>query len=292
MKTQTGVCRCCNAGGKRPGRRLWFVSPPFPWLPPARPGERWIMELRDELEALKRDFRDLAATDADLRVAFKVHSGRILTGNILVGTTSSVGAPDESLASNVPPERAPKVERLAWLMQRAGQLAPKCFPDGALWTLPQDDADAWLESVALRFAQQYLQGNEGPEPRLCWIDNFADVCVVLVERLIDQVAAAPADVLPLRETKPATAHGDDYRSVYWYGTDYSFTANQAAVVKVLWEHWQRGAPEVGDATLLKAVDHEAPPPRLNVLFRGHSAWGCMIVEGQTRGSHRLQEPSE
>jgi len=105
--------------------------------------------------------------------------------------------------------------------------------------------------------------------------------------------AVSASLAAIRKLIPShdTSHGDDFRSVKWFGTSYSFTANQAACVRVLWDHWERGTPEVADETLLQAVDHEAPPDRLNVLFRGSPAWKAMIVEGSTKGTHRLVEPT-
>jgi hypothetical protein len=90
--------------------------------------------------------------------------------------------------------------------------------------------------------------------------------------------------------KICTVHSDDFRSVKWLGVQYFFSANQAPVVRVLWEHWKRGTPDVGDTTLLSAVDPEAPPSRLNALFRNNSAWGTLIVPGETKGTHRLRDP--
>ncbi len=82
-------------------------------------------------------------------------------------------------------------------------------------------------------------------------------------------------------------HSPDFRSVNWEGMVFSFTPGQAAVVKVLFNAWQIGAPDVGDSTLLDAVDREAPPDRLDTFFREHPAWDTMIVKGGTRGSRRL-----
>ena len=85
-------------------------------------------------------------------------------------------------------------------------------------------------------------------------------------------------------------HSTDFRSMLWFGTDYSFTEKQTSVVRLLLENWEAGTPDVGDETLLQEVDHEAPPARLAVLFRGHDAWGTMIVPGGTKGTHRLSSP--
>jgi hypothetical protein len=91
------------------------------------------------------------------------------------------------------------------------------------------------------------------------------------------------------DTTAKTAHSPDFRSVKWFGNDFGFTANQAAVVRVLWHAWAQGTPDVGDETVLAAVDEQAPPARLNTLFRDHPAWGTMIVAGTTKGTHRLTE---
>lgn len=91
--------------------------------------------------------------------------------------------------------------------------------------------------------------------------------------------------------KATPQHSEDFRSVLWFGVNYSFTANQAAAVKMLWSNWKNGTPDVGDATLLEAVDHGSPPARLNVLFRDSPAWGTMIVRGATKGTHRLSPSS-
>ena len=90
--------------------------------------------------------------------------------------------------------------------------------------------------------------------------------------------------------KPDVEHSDDFRSVLWYGTEYSFTANQAPVIRLLYEHWQRGTPDVGDETLLESVDHELPPARFSTLFRDSKAWKTIIVAGETRGTHRRRPP--
>jgi hypothetical protein len=92
-------------------------------------------------------------------------------------------------------------------------------------------------------------------------------------------------------TERDVVHGDGFRSMHWFGTSYSFTVNQAPVVKLLYEHWEAGTPDVGDENLLLAVDPEAPPARLSTLFRDHPAWGEMIVSGGTKGTHRLVKPA-
>jgi hypothetical protein len=89
------------------------------------------------------------------------------------------------------------------------------------------------------------------------------------------------------DDKDEVKHSDDFRSVRWFGTTYSFTTKQAPVVDLLYKHWRAGTPDVGDETLLLSVDPEAPPARLSTLFRDHPAWGTMIVAGGSKGTHRL-----
>jgi len=88
----------------------------------------------------------------------------------------------------------------------------------------------------------------------------------------------------------AVSWDNDTEPLYEDATIYSFTTNQAPVVRLLYEHWQAGTPDVGDETLLFSVDPEAPPARLSTLFRDHPAWGTMIVAGGSKGTHRLSTP--
>lgn len=99
-------------------------------------------------------------------------------------------------------------------------------------------------------------------------------------------------VFPLRATGAATPdparHSIDFRSAHWYGTAYSFTANQAAAIRVLWDAWQNETPEVSGETLLEATACEAEEVRH--LFRDHPAWGTMIASPR-RGVYRLEKPA-
>jgi hypothetical protein len=95
------------------------------------------------------------------------------------------------------------------------------------------------------------------------------------------LAAAPA---------AAARHSIDFRSVCWHGREYSFTKNQAAVVRLLWEAWVNGTPEVGGDTLL--VEAGCETRRLDHIFDAgkHPAWGTMISQGTRQGSYRLAPP--
>jgi hypothetical protein len=88
-------------------------------------------------------------------------------------------------------------------------------------------------------------------------------------------------------------HSDDFRSVHWFGQDYSFTKTQAPCVEVLWKNWENGTPEVGNLAILQAA--KSDQNRLQGVFKQkgkmHPAWREMIVPCSTnKGAYRLQEP--
>lgn len=85
------------------------------------------------------------------------------------------------------------------------------------------------------------------------------------------------------------AHSPDFRSVNWFGTLYTFSATQAACVRVLWEAWEQKTPELGQEYILEQA--ESASPRLSALFGDNKAWGTMIISGTSKGSFRLQEPN-
>ena len=74
-------------------------------------------------------------------------------------------------------------------------------------------------------------------------------------------------------------HSECFTSVEWYGKEYTFTPNQRAVVKVLWEAMESGSASVSDGTLIDAAGSDAK--NLRDIFRSnskqHPAWGNMIV---------------
>jgi hypothetical protein len=85
-------------------------------------------------------------------------------------------------------------------------------------------------------------------------------------------------------------HALDFRSVTVGSEVYDFNDSQAKAVKLLWEAWEDGSPEVGLATLLETAGVERTG-RLRDLFRSnqkqHKAWGKLIVPGRGTGTFRL-----
>jgi len=85
----------------------------------------------------------------------------------------------------------------------------------------------------------------------------------------------------------------DFRSCRWGTEQFTFTAQQAACIRVLWESRQRGTPDLSQITVLAEVESamaDSRKPRLRDLFRKHPAWGTMIVKGLARGTYRLADP--
>jgi len=152
-------------------------------------------------------------------------------------------------------------------------------------------------STALTHALYYLEHyraeteSDRPIPACTWTVLAAALTVehvdhippepTLLEQLTGWAAHLVQDTGPMAEAR----HSWDFRWVRWFGKDYSFTSTRAAVVKLLWEAWENGTPDVGGDALLDAVGSEAH--RLRDVFRGHSAWGEMIVKGATKGAFRL-----
>lgn len=88
---------------------------------------------------------------------------------------------------------------------------------------------------------------------------------------------------------PGVTASPDYRCLNWHGTVFSFTEPQSCVVKMLVEATAKGVPDIGDKALLRASGSEST--QLRDVFKDHPAWGTLIVEGGTRGTHRLASSS-
>lgn len=132
------------------------------------------------------------------------------------------------------------------------------------------------------------------------IEDFVSASIGAIDVLLADHSAPPGERTGATgngttELSP-TRHSPDFRSAHWYGDDYAFTGNQAAVVKILWEAWKNGTPEVSDAHLLTKAESDCK--RLADVFRDartgkhHDAWDKMIVSGTTKGTRRLNPPQK
>lgn len=114
-----------------------------------------------------------------------------------------------------------------------------------------------------------------------------DLARRLLAALADQPRLMRLAAKLVRELEPCR-HSVDFASVLWFGQSYSFTASQAHIVRLLWEAWRNGTPNMRQETLLARVGSEGD--RLANLFRDHPAWNTLIVPGGAKGTFRLQEP--
>ncbi len=108
-------------------------------------------------------------------------------------------------------------------------------------------------------------------------------------RLSPATIVTPIPTSPPEPLAPAR-HSVDFRSVHWYGTNYTFTKTQAACVKVLWEAMKNRTPELDQQTVLNEADSDNK--RLSDVFKDSLAWGTLIVKGTTAGAFRLANPEQ
>jgi len=89
------------------------------------------------------------------------------------------------------------------------------------------------------------------------------------------------------------SHSDDFRSVNWFGTVYTFNRSQADCVRLLWENWEKGKLSVHQRVFGDALEVANDNYRLRDTFRpkkiAHRAWGSMIQRAG-KGTFRLVEP--
>lgn len=103
---------------------------------------------------------------------------------------------------------------------------------------------------------------------------------------IQPATAPPAAPLPEGD-RPS--HSKGFSSVNWRGTVYSFSPKQRAIVAALWNARGECCPWVAQDALLDLADSDSN--RMRDLFKGHPAWGVMIVSaalhGGPTGSYQL-----
>ncbi len=93
----------------------------------------------------------------------------------------------------------------------------------------------------------------------------------------------------LRRWVAAVEPTEDFRTVRWGTQTFTFTDQQAACVRVLFENKGMG---VSQATIAMRVDSTMGRFRLIQAFdKGkHPAWGTMIVQADGKGLYRLAMP--
>lgn len=176
-----------------------------------------------------------------------------------------------------------------------------------------DTAVAYLSSLDERLTDEALRLHCVVAEGLARL-NAKNCKNALVEKL-DALFPDSAHPLPElhdfrgpNERSPAR-HSSDFRCVHWFGKHYSFSENQAKIVSLLWLCWENGPPYVSDHSLVsedgpsarqirlvskyRFLDEIIPTPgtrRLTLLFKGHPAWGEMIVRGNRFRNTRMLIP--
>lgn len=104
----------------------------------------------------------------------------------------------------------------------------------------------------------------------------------------DAGAAAGPDPPPAGKL----VHGADFAAVKWGDQTFSFTPKQRLIVAALVRARRDGHLWLSQEVLLEAAESECG--RLRDLFRGHPAWGVMVVSALDAdgplGSYRLADP--
>jgi hypothetical protein len=87
-------------------------------------------------------------------------------------------------------------------------------------------------------------------------------------------------------TFPDFNHSPDFCTVNNKGTEYTFTKDQAQVVRLLFEAAQAGTPTLRGETILGQLQSNSQ--RIRDIFRSNpKAWKELIVAGEKRGTFRL-----
>jgi hypothetical protein len=160
--------------------------------------------------------------------------------------------------------------------------ARQLFENGCAGELVEDRLTATWGENSLRDAFRWLR---------VFVAGLSGEGAVLPGTEQPPAPLAPDPPRPGRPRPAAlVAHSDDFRSVRWFGTEYSFTPTQSACVRVLWEAWARGTPDVGHQTILNTARSDSA--RLREVFNKgkHPAWGTMIASHR-KGTFRLAEPA-
>lgn len=191
----------------------------------------------------------------------------------------------------------PHVEKVIVIPADAATVIPPPDPKVDRWMVSTDFGRAvrWRE-IRQRVDGLGDYGLDWFNPLLGSFERVLSESVppLLAQAPVASLAGPPANSPPAGDTvetgdDPAR-HSDDFRSVHWYGKDYTFTRTQAACVGVLWRAWKAGTPELGQQTILEHPTVEAESDRLIDVFKQCPAWGKMIQKGTTSGAYRLVEP--
>ena len=148
---------------------------------------------------------------------------------------------------------------------------------------PQDTL--WKIGTALNILRATLNGEEPPTE---WPAQH-------VEPKPDCKSFAPKLELNAAETESGEcSHSDDFNSVTWFGTKYSFRkGQQISAVEMLWKAWESKNPSLSQSTIGERIGSASDRFRLDHVFRmdgkPHAAWDSMIKR-VNKGVYSLVPP--
>jgi hypothetical protein len=82
---------------------------------------------------------------------------------------------------------------------------------------------------------------------------------------------------------------ESFRQLVWKGTVYRLTANQTAIIKVLYKQHLDGTPDIHIRKLMSSAGIPTSSPRDSFQKRNHQLWGGLIFHkiGSPQGTLRL-----
>jgi len=101
-----------------------------------------------------------------------------------------------------------------------------------------------------------------------------------------RTSLASADTSPTAEPehKQEFRVSDDGRSIFWNGKHWALTSRQGQAVRILYERYKSGTPDVSDYEILEALG--TSNSRLRDTFRNSPLWNTLIIS-KKKGMHRL-----
>ena len=169
-------------------------------------------------------------------------------------------------------------------------------PDCQVWPDPEEQVLDWqtgFRSRLAKFTAQWPGEALGAEyNRVATLMEREYRHYQRREAIAERPLREPESETPATQ-QPEVGHSADFHSALWYGQDFTFSHQQAAVVRLLWTAYENGTPDLSQETLLDKSGSSGG--RLRDVFKEangmHRAWGTMIVESR-KGVFRLSEPQK
>lgn len=193
--------------------------------------------------------------------------------------------------------------------QHIWKLVDACAPDMLECLDLLDRSSGLSKDLCLkgRDLRRHLERRDDAPDALRWIGTTQDMVDELDsllrasqhDTLAEAATNTPTDQVGDGDDGSAPTHSEDFTSVKWYGTRYTFTkGNQAESVQTLWEAWEQGGHTLSQETIRERINSADDHFQLAKVFRQHRksggyekhpAWGTMIQQ-ETKGTYRLVPP--